>query len=220
MSLASLLPRSASNTSKFLHPFLRRPLSLRGGVAAWVSLLLPLAFFLTVYWGGLKNWFEQDDFAWLGLHIQVYDLRSFATAMFAPMAQGTVRPWSERGFFLLFYKLFAANALPYHIAVFCTHAANLVLLNLILWKLTASRVAATLAPILWTANSALLTPLCWASNYNQIQCAFFLLLAFLLYLHGRYWLQVICLRFRFWSAGAEYRLPRVSGGLRGFMRLV
>ena len=158
--------------------------------AVCLSLLLPVAFFLVVYWNGLKNWFEQDDFAWLGLHAQVYDLPSLLNAMFAPMAQGTIRPWSERGFFLLFYKLFGANAVPYHIAVFATHAANLVLLNLILWKLTASRVTATLAPIFWTANAALLTPLCWVSDYNQIQCAFFLLLAFLLYLHGHYWMQV------------------------------
>jgi len=151
--------------------------------------VLPALFLVTVYWYGLKCWFEQDDFAWLGLHSQVTDWRSFWAAMFTPYAQGTIRPWSERGFFLLFYKLFQSNALPYHIFVFVSHAANLVLLSLIFLKLTHSRLAALAAPILWTANSALLTPLCWASDYNQIQCAFFLLLAFYLYLQGRYWLQ-------------------------------
>lgn len=151
--------------------------------------LLPVVFLFIVYWNGLRNWFEQDDFAWLGLHSQVTDWPTFLNAMFTPMAQGTIRPWSERGFFLLFYKLFEANALPYHIAVFVTQSANLVLLALVMLKLTGSRLAAIAAPILWTANVALLTPLCWVSDYNQIQCVFFLLLAFLLYLHNRYWLQ-------------------------------
>ncbi len=161
-----------------------------GGKALSAFLLfLPVAFLFAVYWYGLKNWFEQDDFAWLGLHAQVNSLATLFTAMFAPMAQGSIRPWSERGFFLLFYRIFQDNALPYHIAVFVTQTANLVLLALVMRKLTGSRLAAVAAPILWTANSALLTPLCWVSDYNQIQCAFFLLLAFLLYLHDRYWLQ-------------------------------
>ena len=155
----------------------------------WIGLSLPVFVLFAVYWYGLKNWFEQDDFAWLGLHSQVTDLSSFLNAMFAPMAQGTIRPWSERGFFLLFYKLFQANALPYHIAVFVTQSANLVLAGLVTLKLTGSRLTAIAAPLLWTVNVALLTPLCWVSDYNQIQCAFFLLLAFFLYLQERYWLQ-------------------------------
>ena len=155
----------------------------------WIGLSLPVFVLFAVYWYGLKNWFEQDDFAWLGLHSQVTDFSSFLNAMFAPMAQGTIRPWSERGFFLLFFKLFQSNALPYHIAVFVTQSANLVLAGLIVLKLTGSRIAAIAAPLLWTVHVALLTPLCWVSDYNQIQCAFFLLLAFFLYLHDRYWLQ-------------------------------
>ena len=168
---------------KFWPPLNRR-------LSVFAGCLIPVLFLFAVYWYGLKNWFEQDDFAWLGLHHRVVDLPSLLTTMFAPMAQGTIRPWSERGFFLLFYQLFEANALPYHIAVFVTQSANLVLLWLILWRLTGSRVAATAAPILWTANSVLITPLCWVSDYNQIQCAFFLLLAFLLYVHDKYWLQL------------------------------
>jgi hypothetical protein len=171
------------NTNRLVH-YWNRQRSLTA-----ILYFLPVVFLFTVYWYGLKNWFEQDDFAWLGLHHQVYSFRSFLTAMFEPMAQGTIRPWSERGFFLLFYKVFQANALPYHIAVFATQTANLILLALIMRKLTGSAVAAVLAPILWTANSALLTPLCWVSDYNQIQCGFFLLTAFVLYLYDRYWLQ-------------------------------
>ncbi len=171
--------------------------------------VLPVLFLFAVYWAGLRNWFEQDDFAWLGLHAQVDSFRTFLAAMFTPMAQGTIRPWSERGFFLLFYSLFQSNALPYHIAVFVNQAANLVLLALIMRKLTGSRLVAVSAPIFWTANFALLTPLCWVSDYNQIQCAFFLLLAFLLYLHDRYWLQFAVFVFGFGSLELNIVYPAI-----------
>ncbi len=105
------------------------------------------------------------------------------------MAQGTIRPWSERGFFLLFYELFATNALPYRILVFATQIANLLLVSWIVLRLTSSRLATLLAPVLWTANSVLSTAMSWTSDYNEIQCAFFLLAAFALYLQDRYWLQ-------------------------------
>ena len=153
--------------------------------------ILPPLFCIWLYWYGLKCWFQQDDFAWLSLHTQVWDWRSFWTQMFSPMAQGTIRPWSERGFFLLFYQLFAANALPYRILVFATQVANLLLFSWIALRLTGSRLAALAAPLLWTANSVLSTAMSWTSDYNEIQCAFFLLAAFTLYLQGRYWLQLV-----------------------------
>jgi hypothetical protein len=153
--------------------------------------VLPVLFCLWVYWHGVNAWFMQDDFAWLGLHTQVFDWPSFWDQMFTPMAQGTIRPWSERGFFLLFYRLFGADALPYHVMVFATQAANLTLLGWIVLRLTASRLAAFAAPVLWSANVALAPAMSWLADYNEILCAFFLLSAFALYLRGRYWLQGI-----------------------------
>ena len=95
-----------------------------GGVPAGGSKALP-AFALTIlYWlspallclvlyrEGTTAWFQTDDFAWLSLRRQVHNWRDLATALFAPMAQGTIRPWSERGFFLLFEWLFGFDALP------------------------------------------------------------------------------------------------------------
>ncbi len=111
--------------------------------------------------------------------------------MFEPLAQGTIRPLSERGFFLLFFKLFGFDALPYHALVMTTQFANLLLLCWILRRLGASLLAAVVAPLLWTANAALVLPLGWASDYNQVLCGFFLLSAFALYLAGHYWLQFV-----------------------------
>lgn len=151
--------------------------------------LLPLAFCYWVHQLALRSWFWQDDFAWLSLRLQVFDRATFLQTMFEPLAQGTIRPWSERGFFLLFYKLYGLDSLPYHALAMGTEFANLLLLAWIIRKLGGSRLAACLAPALWVANAALVVPMSWASDYNQILCCFFLLSAFALYLADRYWLQ-------------------------------
>jgi hypothetical protein len=156
----------------------------------WLCLsLAPLAFCYWLHQYALRSWFWSDDFAWLSLHTQIFDRASFLRTMFEPLAQGTIRPWSERGFFLLFYKLFGFDALPYHVLILATQFANILLLIWIVRKVGGSRLAACLAPALWVANAALVIPLGWVSDYNQILCAFFLLSAFALYLAGRYWAQ-------------------------------
>lgn len=158
--------------------------------------IVPIAIFLALYWIGLKTWFWQDDFAWLGLRLEVHDWPSFFNAMFAPKAEGTIRPWSERGFFMLFSYLFGLHALPYRIFIFANQCLNILLLMLVTRKLTRSDIAGFLAPILWTTNIALIVPLAWISAYNEIQCATFLLISFYLFLlyietgcRRYYWMQ-------------------------------
>jgi hypothetical protein len=151
----------------------------------------PIFVCFWLHWYGLKAWFWSDDFAWLGLHNLVFDGSTLLHQLFTPLAQGTIRPWSERGFFLLFYRLFGLDALPYHAWVFATQAANLLLLAWIVRKLSGSLLCGSFAGILWSANSALVEPMAWTSDYNQILCSFFLLAAFALYLADRYWLQFI-----------------------------
>jgi hypothetical protein len=125
-----------------------------------------------------------DDFAWLGLHTLVHDWDSFLDAVFRPMAQGTVRPISERLFFLSFWQFFGMEALPYRALVFLTAFADAILISAIVRRLTASAVAGFLAPLLWIASPPLYEPMTWTSAYNQILCAFFFLLQ--LYLLIRY----------------------------------
>jgi hypothetical protein len=110
-----------------------------------------------------------------------YDVEKWSDGfriLFAPMAQGTIRPWSERLFFLVFEAIFGVEALPFRIWVFLTQTANLTLLSWIVWRVTKSRLAGFLAPVLWTASSALGRPMSWTSAYNQVLCAFFLLASF------------------------------------------
>jgi hypothetical protein len=162
-------------------------------VAWWTA---PSLLCLILYWFGLMAWFQQDDFAWLGLDLLVTDTRSFLEALFRPMAQGTIRPLSERLFFMTFVTLFGMEALPFRIAVFLTMFADLALLAAVMHRLTGSRIAGFAAPCLWVVNAGLATPLSWTSAYNQVLSSFFLLLAFWFFLRYTetserryYWLQ-------------------------------
>src|SRR5690349_3293427 len=94
---------------------------------AWrrASWALPPLFCLAFYWYGLRCWFRQDDFAWLGLGATVHDWNGLRKALFAPLAQGTIRPWSERAYFMGLHALFGLDALPFRIVVFATQIANL-----------------------------------------------------------------------------------------------
>ena len=150
-------------------------------IAWWIT---PLLFCLAVYWLGLKCWFWQDDFAWLHLKHEIHDWRDFVRLLFEPRAQGTIRPLSERLFFIVFYAIFGLDALPFRIWVFLTQFANLALLMALTWRLTGSRLAGWLAAILWVSGSGLARVMTWTSAYNQALCTLCLLGAF--YLLVRY----------------------------------
>ena len=160
--------------------------------------LLPILFCIYLYWIGVRIWFSKDDFAWLNLKNHVTDFRSFVWAMFHPFAQGTIRPWSERGFFMLFSYFFGLRALPFRLFVFANQLVNIVLLMLVTRKLTKSDLAGFVAPLLWLASPALLIPMSWTASYNEIQCTTFLLLAFYLFIRYTetgerkfYWAQLV-----------------------------
>jgi hypothetical protein len=162
--------RAAAVTSQDPAPI---PTILR--VACW---LVPPLLCFVLYWSGLRVWFQADDFAWLALPLEVHDAHSLMHALFAPKAQGSIRPLSERAFFLVFESLFGVNPLPFRICVFLTQCANLTLLATVTRRLTGSRLAGFCAAIFWLVNSGLIVPMVWTSAYNEILCAFFVLGAF------------------------------------------
>ena len=127
-----------------------------------------------LYWHGYYCWFQQDDFAWLGLLQMLHSADDLPRLLFEPMAQGTIRPISERGFFLLFRWLFDLDAAPYHALAAIAQTANLTLLYALARRLSGSPAAAGLAAVLWCSNSVLAWPLSWASALNQIliSCCF------------------------------------------------
>ena len=103
--------------------------------------LAPVAFLFTLYQHGLQVFFYQDDFAWLSLLRQTYNFQDFLHNMFAPMAQGTVRPFSERGFFMLMQKLFGIDSYPFHMVVFLTMGGSLLLASWVTRRITGSTLA-------------------------------------------------------------------------------
>src|ERR1700742_4908036 len=115
--------------------------------------LVPVVFLFWLYFEGLQTWFVADDFAWLGLIHDVHNVHDLLVVLFAPAAQGTIRPWSERGFFLLFESQFGLDSLPFRICVFLTMTANITLAAWITRRITQSAAAGFLAAILWIASS-------------------------------------------------------------------
>src|SRR6266481_274460 len=98
--------------------------------------LVPPLLCLAIYGRGLAAWFQADDFAWLALRLHVHDWPSLREALFAPMAQGTIRLWSERAFFMGLESLFGLNAVPFRVVVFLTQCANLALLAAVTRRIT------------------------------------------------------------------------------------
>jgi hypothetical protein len=123
-------------------------------------------------------WFVNDDFAWLSIPSQIHGVRDLADALFSPQAQGTIRFLSERLFFLIIGGLFGAHALPFRLWALATWFANLTLASLIGARITGLRAAGLIAAVLWTTSACIETPLSWASAYNEVLCAFFILAAF------------------------------------------
>ena len=132
---------------------------------------------LVIYWPGLMSWFQKDDFVWLKLLKLAREQQGFRWALFAPLAQGTVRTLSERLFFMSFSSMFGVNPLPYRCCAFLTFALSLLVLGSLCSKLTRSRAAGFWAMILWTVNSAMGVVLSWTAIYYEILCALFLLSA-------------------------------------------
>lgn len=182
------------------------PNRLQSSIESWMKTkivragfwLLPVLFLFWVYRDGLSTWFVADDFAWLSLLHLAQVRHDLLHELFAPMAQGTIRPWSERGLFMALDWLFGMDSLPFRLVAFATAAADLLLIAWVTLRATGSRVAGFLAPVLWAANTALVRAMTWSSAYNEVLCPLFLLTALALFIRyvetGRrafWWWQLV-----------------------------
>lgn len=163
-----------------------------------VYFLTPMLVCVAVHWRAPFIWFRLDDFGWLGLPQEMQSLGAIHT-LFSPKAQGTVRVLSERILFLVLSGFFGLHTLPFRIVALGTWFASLVLIQLIGARLTGSRAAGLIAAVLWTISATLVSPLTWASSYNEVLCAFFLLTAFYARLR---WIESAEAKWRWTEAGA------------------
>ncbi len=148
-------------------------------IAYWSS--APLLM-LALYWPGLLAWFQKDDFAWLGLRGLVHNPRDLAWALFAPLAQGTIRTLSERAVNLSFVSLFGFRALPFRCLAFVTCIAAISMLAAVATKISGSRAVGFCSAIFWTLNCAIAIPLAWTAVYYELAWPFWLLTMFWLLL--------------------------------------
>jgi hypothetical protein len=150
--------------------------------------LVPALLLLIAYWPVWDVWFRADDFAWLGLRLPVKDLSTLLTALFQPMAQGTVRFLSERAFFLTFSSIFGVDPLPMRIFIFLLQLASIALVVRLCWRLSGSWATAALVPCLWLLNPGTVVSMTWLSTWNQLLVVFFLLAALVSFIERRMWL--------------------------------
>lgn len=148
---------------------------LASSIAYWLT---PSLVCLAVHWYCFQSWFRADDFAWLGLAGTVHSFPDLLHALFWPQAQGTIRPLSERAFFMTGWELFGLSVLPYRLLIFATEFADLVLVAAIGRRLSGRRAAGFWAAIIWAVSSTSTEPLGWTCVYNEVMCGFFLLMAF------------------------------------------
>lgn len=162
-------------------------------LASWI---VPTVVCLFLYRYGLTAWFQQDDFVWLGL--EVHGVRDLLQTLFLPTPHGTLRPWSDRGFFMAMKGIFGLHPLPFHLAVFVIQSANLALLGSLVRRLTRSPVAGFLAPILWVVNPVLVLPMVWISGVYQVMGCFCFLLALRLFVE---YAETGAKKYLFWQWG-------------------
>ena len=141
--------------------------------------LLSLIVFRNIF----RTWFRNDDFGWLQWD-EVFHDNGLLYTLFHPLAQGTVRVFSERLPFLVFPAIFGLNPLPFRLLAFVTWLVALTLAALIGERLIGSRAAGLIAAMLWSVHAVLTQPLSWASDYNQVLCAACILTAFYARLRG------------------------------------
>jgi hypothetical protein len=160
--------------------------------------LAPPLFLLAVYWRALGCYFVADDFAWLSLWRQIDSPGSLLRTLFEPAAQGTIRPLTDRGAFLLLHELFGFDSLPFHLLTFATMAAAVSVLAWVAWRTTGLRYAGVIAGLVWAGNACLGEVMAWSSAYNEALCALLILLALACFIRfaetgrRRYW---------WWQAG-------------------
>lgn len=151
-------------------------------VVYWAT---PILCGLILYWPGLTAWFQEDDFVWLGLRGMVHNAHDLRWALFTPLAQGTLRIFSERVLYLAFYSWFGLNALPYRLWSFATYSADAILITAVCTRLTRSRKAGFWAALLWTFNGCLGVVMSWTAIYHELACsAVFLSALWLLIRYG------------------------------------
>jgi hypothetical protein len=136
----------------------------------------------------LASGYFQDDFAWLKLYSRWTNGESLSALLFTPMAQGTMRVFSERVPFFLSGAVAGLEPWPMR----ALHLGVLILNALVWIRILRSRgveISQALAVIaVWYMHPALMKAHLWSAAINQPLQALFAGLAILLPIEGTAWL--------------------------------
>jgi hypothetical protein len=128
---------------------------------------------LAVYAPFLRDFFVLDDFIWLHAAQAPDPLRFLrdAAGFPEPTAYSVPtpfwRPLIDAHFFVA-WRLFGMNPTPYHVANLALHAANALLLSLLVRQLTAARVPALLIGLLWAILPVYDYAVVWISEATEL----------------------------------------------------
>ena len=185
------------------------------------------AFAFIVYWPILNDYFALDDFIWLhaASNPDTSDLfrDAFVSTPVTPFDYPTPfwRPVIDLYFFVM-WRSFGLNPLPYHVASVAIHAANGLLIAVLVWQFTSKRVASLLAGAFFLTLPTYDFAVSWISSVTELLAVFFYLLTMVLYvaylkspknMARLYLLALVSLLLALLSKESAVTLPAVLAGL-------
>ena len=192
------------------------------------SLVLLILVPFVVYGPYLGDFFALDDFIWLHAASTGDTVRFFRDAFGSPDATAYQVPtpfWVPLidAYFYLARRLYGLDPAPYHITNVVLHAANAMLLAVLAYRLSSSRVAGLVTALLWCTLPTYDIAVLWISEVTELLAALWYLSALVLYTVylqcGRrafplYTLTVATTVLALLSKHSSVTLPLVLAGLR------
>ena len=194
------------------------------GTLATVA-MCALAF--VVYWPVLNDYFTLDDFIWLqaASNPDIGDLfrDAFVSTPVTSFDFPTPfwRPAIDAYFFVM-WRSFGLEPLPYHVASVAIHAANGLLIAVLVWQLTTKRLASLLAGVLFLTLPTYDFAVSWISSVTELFALLFYLITMVLYVaylkntKNKAWLYVLAVAamlLALFSKESAITLPAALAGL-------
>ncbi len=146
-----------------------------------VCVVVPTVLAIIVYRSSAGLWFWTDDFVWLNAATNPNLFDSAKEAFTFP--RGATPYWRPLVDFYFFgmYRTVGTNATAYHVATLVLHIGSGVLLGLLAFRVTSSRITATLAAAMFVISPTYSTMVPWASGVTATLSGFFSIAAVYLY---------------------------------------
>jgi len=137
----------------------RRPVRAAAGL---LSLLVPLAAALALWWPLVDNYFYNDDF------VHLFDVVTLGLPRLLTQIWGGHLYVVRNAVFAGMYAVFGPEPRPWFYSVLLTHLLNVLLLHRLVLRLTGDRLLACLGATLWGTAPVLEGALGWYAVYGQV----------------------------------------------------